>query len=1021
MTSRLRVLIVEDRQSDVQLMLHELRRAGFDPDWTHVDTEYDFLAQLQSSPDIILSDFSLPSFDALTALQLLRERGLDTPFIVVSGSIGEDVAVNAMKQGATDYLLKDRLGRLGAAVKNAMEQRRLVQEKQKAEQARQSAEALLQKLVENSLVGIQILQDGKYVFVNAKGAEIFGYTSDELLALESWTAVVADDDRDMVVDQVRRRLSGELPYAHYCFRGLRKDRKIIDVEVRSNRVEFLGRPAVLGMLLDITERRRSEAEMQRTTDLLRAIAEWSPDAVFIKDRDGRYLLFNPAAARFVGRSVEEVLGRDDSDLFDEQSARLIMDRDRHVMATGIIETEEEVLTALGITRTFLATKAPLRDKEGVIIGVIGISRDISQRKRAEAERDHLLERLRLQVERLPLGCLLTDAEFRIVDWNSAAEQIFGYRKEQVLGMGPPYSRITPPEARTSVLGILERIRAGDMGAHQVNENLTADGRTIICEWNNTPLMDADGSFIGMVSIAQDITGRRDAEQALQLRDRAIQAATQGILITDLAQRDNPIIYVSPGFEKLTGYSAAEVVGRNCRFLQGPGTDRETVARLRSAIGNGQSCTVELLNYRKDGTSFWNELSISPVRDEQGRLTHFVGSQMDVTARRKLEEQLRQVQKMEAVGRLAGGVAHDFNNLLTIINGYSELIQDSLAPDNPLAEHVEQIKQAGERAAALTKQLLAFSRKQMMRPVVLDLNLLIPNMQKMVHRLIGEDVELTFRLDPDLRKIQADKGQMEQVLLNLILNARDAMPDGGSLVVETGNVDLDDGYVATHSECRPGPHVLLCVSDTGCGMDKETVARIFEPFFTTKEADKGTGLGLATVYGIVRQSNGHIEVSSEPGQGTTFKIYLPADPAGASEGDLSPGATETRKGTETILLVEDEDGVRGLTSRILQSSGYRVLDAANGHDALKRIEEYQGPIHLVITDVVMPAMGGRQLVEKLRDRLPTVKVLFMSGYTEDAVLRRGIQESESDFIQKPFTADSLRDKVRQVLDLSPARD
>lgn len=887
----LKVLILEDRRADLQLILYELRQAGFDPLWTCVDCEQDFADQLRTIPDLILSDFSLPAFDALRALEVMQDAGLDLPFVVVSGSIGEDVAVDAMRRGATDYLLKDRLGRLGTAVHNALEQFRLRKEKMIAVEAHRSATTLFQNLVENSLVGIQILMDGKYIFANSKVAEMFGYTESELLALRSWEEVVADSDRDKVKNQVKRRLSGEQPQAHYTFRGLRKDQTVIDIEVRSTRIEVHGQPAVLGMLVDITDRKRAEADMQRTSDLLRAVAESTPDAMFVKDRDGKYLLFNPAAARFVGRTIEDVLGRDDSELFEPDSARIVQERDRQVMESGHLETAEESLSSGGISRTFLATKGPYRDSLGNVIGVIGISRDITDRKRAENE--------------------------------------------------------------------------------------------------------------------------------IRLRDRAIQAVTQGILITDPSLPDNPIMYVSPSFEQLTGYSAQEVVGRNCRFLQGPGTDPEAVARIREAIQAGQPCKVEILNYRRDGSSFWNELAISPVRDENGTVTHFVGSQADVTVRRKLEEQLRQVQKMEAVGRLAGGVAHDFNNLLTVINGYSELIMDSLVPDSPLYEFVEQIQKAGERAANLTRRLLAFSRKQMLQPVVLDLNLLISDMETMLRRLVGEDVRFIFNLNDKLSSINADRGQMEQVILNLVVNARDAMPSGGTLIVETKNIDFDPTFASAQHDRRSGSYVLLMVCDSGCGMDKETMARIFEPFFTTKDAEKGTGLGLSTVYGIVNQSNGHIDVYSEPGLGTTFKIYLPASRALAGHSSQMPQPAVNLRGTERILLVEDEAGVRTLAAQILRSQGYEIVEAANGLEALRHIRANSKIFPLVITDVVMPIMGGRQLIEEIRKTSPDCKVLFISGYTEDAVVRHGIMSSEADFLQKPFSASALSMKVREVLDANPA--
>lgn len=1019
MATPLQVLILEDRQSDVELILYELRQAGFEPHWTRVDTEHDFLVQLQASPDVILSDYTLPSFDGMSALRLTRQSGLSIPFIIVSGSIGEEVAVNAMKAGATDYLLKDRLGRLGSAVHNALEQARLRESAKRSEEARHSAEDLFRQLVDNSLVGVVILQDDRYIYANSRVAEIFGYTEEEMRELDSWRRVVAPDEVERMSDQLRRRLNGETPRAQYTFRGVRKDGQLIDVEIHSNRIHLNGKPAALGMMLDITQRVRAEAETLRMTDLLRAIAEWTPDAVFVKDRDGKYLLFNPAASRFVGRPVEEVIGHDDTELFDPESSRIVMERDRYVMTTGIMETKEEELTAFGIKkRVFLATKAPYRDAYGKVIGVIGISRDITEQKEAEAERDLLLSRLQLQIQRMPLGCLITDADFKIIEWNAAAERIFGYTKEEMLGCGPPFEKILVPSRWPIVVKVLDRVRQGDMTAHLVNHNLTKSGRQIICEWNNTPLHDAEGNFIGTISIAQDVTDRREAEAAILLRDRAMQAVTQGIIITDPSLPDNPIVYVSPSFEELTGYTAAEVLGKNCRFLQGPETDPETVARLRRCIRDGQTCKVEILNYRKDGSSFWNELQVSPVVDPVGKLTHFVGSQADVTARRKLEEQLRQVQKMEAIGRLAGGVAHDFNNLLTVINGYSEMILDSVTEDH-VKEYVEQIKAAGDRATALTGQLLAFSRKQLLQPVVVDLNAQIRDMQKMLNRLIGEDIELNIYLSPELSRIYADRSQVEQIVLNLILNARDAMPAGGSLTVETKDIELDPQYLTLHTEAHPGRNVLLVVSDTGSGMDRATQARIFEPFFTTKEADKGTGLGLSTVYGIVKQSNGHIEVYSELGVGTTFKVYLPAyqsngDPIPADE-DV-PG--EMPRGTETLLLVEDEDGVRSLAATILRSNGYNVLQASNGNEALKLLEESTAHIQMILTDVVMPVMGGRELVEQATQIRPEMKILFMSGYTEDSVVRLGVLNSAADFLQKPFTALSLGKKVRETLDAAP---
>jgi two-component system, cell cycle sensor histidine kinase and response regulator CckA len=373
-----------------------------------------------------------------------------------------------------------------------------------------------------------------------------------------------------------------------------------------------------------------------------------------------------------------------------------------------------------------------------------------------------------------------------------------------------------------------------------------------------------------------------------------------------------------------------------------------------------------------------------------------------------------LRRLEELGRLAGAIAHDFNNLLTVINGYSEMVLGGLRPGDPKRGPVEQIYRAGERAALLTRQLLAFSRKQVVEHRVLDLNGVVGEAAKMLRRLVGEDITLTVVPAAGLGRVKADPGQVEQVMLNLVVNARDAMPRGGHLTVETANVDLDSQYARSHIEVRPGRYAMLAVSDTGVGMDEATQARIFEPFFTTK-GDKGTGLGLATVYGIVKQAGGSIYVYSEPGRGTTFKVYLPVveEPDTATRPNLDP--ERHLHGTETILLVEDEPAVRSLSRMVLEMYGYTVLEAGNGGEALRRGEAHDGPIHLLLTDVVMPGMGGREVAERLRPRHPAMRVLYVSGYTDDAVVRHGVLAAETAFLQKPFTPVTLASKVREVLD------
>jgi two-component system, cell cycle sensor histidine kinase and response regulator CckA len=419
--------------------------------------------------------------------------------------------------------------------------------------------------------------------------------------------------------------------------------------------------------------------------------------------------------------------------------------------------------------------------------------------------------------------------------------------------------------------------------------------------------------------------------------------------------------------------------------------------------------------RKDGKLITVNLTGRPVRDEEGTLTHFEIIAEDITERKALEAQLRQLHRMESVGRLAGGVAHDFNNLLCVMLGHSEVLQDRLEQKNELRKHAEEITKAGKRAASLTRQLLAYSRQQLLEPKVLSLNTVVADMESMIQRLIGEDIELATVLEPSLGRVKADQGQIEQIIMNLAVNARDAMPQGGKLIMETSNIELDEAFALQHPPSTPGRYVLLVVTDTGLGISKRIQAHIFEPFFTTKGKDKGTGLGLSVVYGVVKQSGGYIWVYSEPGKGTTFKIYLPLVEEPIEKASRSAGSSDSLQGSETILLVEDEESLRLLARSLLSQGGYTVLDTGDGTQALEIMHEHQGTIHLLLTDVVLPGMSGLELAEKMALLRPDMRVLFMSGYTNYGVAAHGVLESGTFLLQKPFTRDALTGKVREVLD------
>ena len=505
---------------------------------------------------------------------------------------------------------------------------------------------------------------------------------------------------------------------------------------------------------------------------------------------------------------------------------------------------------------------------------------------------------------------------------------------------------------------------------------------------------------------------RHTEDQLRKLSRAVEQSADLVVITD---KTGTIEYINPAFEALTGYSCAEVLGRKPSLLKSGQQDASFYKSLWETILSGNVFRGVLANKKKNGDLFYAEKTITPVRDASGKITHFISNDRDITERRKLEAQLLQAQKMDAIGQLAGGVAHDFNNLLMVISSYAELSLDSLTPEHPLHQKLTEILKASQRAADLTRQLLAFSRKQIQSLQSLDLNAVVQELNRMLARLIGEHIELVVSGDKDLGRIKADPVQIEQIIINLAANARDAMRHGGKLEISTANVHLDESYVHRRPVVPPGDYVLLTVSDNGAGIAPEHLSHIFEPFFTTKKEGEGTGLGLATVYGIVKQSGAFIWVYSELGLGTTFKIYFPRlRTPGETRTDSSRVQEEAPRGSETLLVVEDEDAVRQPACEFLAGCGYKVLQARTGKEALQTAKEYEGTIHLMITDVVMPEMGGGFAALEIRALRPDLRVLYISGYANPTLLQHGVNEIEPLFLQKPFTLKTLARKVRQAL-------
>ncbi len=801
-----RILIADDNAQNLYLLRMLLQGHGFTVDEAGNGAEALAVAR-RLPPDIIVSDMLMPVVDGYMLLRHWRndEALRSIPFMVYTATFTEPKDERlAMALGADAFVVKPAepeallarieevlaqkvRGGLPSLAKRPAEDQSLLQEyneilvhklEQKAAQLERVNCELLEEISErrrteselrlseeryrnlfNSILDPLFVHDREtlsYLAVNDAAIDRYGYSRDDFAHMTRKEICLPEDLPSMPgfaggIDVDRAEI----------VRHRRRDGSVFEVEQSSHDIDFAGRPACLVQARDLTGIRRAEAEMAQTARLLQAVVEGTSDAVFVKDLTGKYLMFNAAASRLVGKPVEEVIGNDDFALFGAEEALTIMGNDRLVMESGEVQTVEEHLFAAGVQRIYHAIKAPYRDESGNVIGVVGVSRDISEH-------------------------------------------------------------------------------------------------------------------------------------------------------------------------------------------------------------------------------------------------------------RKLEEQLRQSQKMEAVGRLAGGIAHDFNNLLTVIAGYSDMIISNPGVSQSDLEAILVIQQAGERAAALTRQLLGFSRQTILQPRVLNLNDVILDTGNMLRRLIGEDLEFTTVLAPNLSLVKVDPSQLDQVLMNLAVNARDAMPRGGALTLETANVLLDGDYAAMHPDCKPGPHVMLTMTDTGCGMTREVLSRIFEPFFTTKAVGMGTGLGLAMVFGIVQQSGGFIHVYSEVGRGTTFRIYLPAVDEPVPE-IAAGGALPDLGGTETVLLVEDDAALCELALMSLKRYGYRVLSAYDGRNALQAAQEHTGPIHILLTDVVMPNMGGPELAQELRMRFPGIRVLFTSGYTDDAVVRHGLLEAHASFIQKPYTPQALGKKLREVLE------
>ena len=812
---------------------------------------------------------------------------------------------------------------------------------------------------------------------------------------------------------------------------------------RTARVEVLVSERTTTLEMEIAERRQAEKALQESETRYRLLADNAMDVIWTVDMDMRMAYISPSVSRLLGFTVEEAMSRTMREAYTpesfEKAVHVFVEEMANESAGQSDPTrsrmlELELVRKDGNTVTVEANFCLLRDATGKAIGFLAIARDITERKQAEDELRRSQRQLADIIDFIPDGTFVINNEGAVIAWNRAMEEMSGIPKSKMIGKGDfeyslPFFGYRRPilidllfaseEKKSEYYDSVSTVRGAIVAETYAPQTYGGKGAYL---WGvATGLFDEQGNVTGAIESIRDITERKLAEIALRESDerfsRFFRASPVGTCISRLS--DGQFVDANDAFLGLLGYTREEVIGKNALELRIWANPQNRANLLKILKEHGRIRDFETQFVKKSGEviDLIGFAELIEIAGEQ----YLLSLAYDITerkrgedARRRLEEQLFQAQKMESVGRLAGGVAHDFNNMLGVIIGRAEIAMQQDVPHDKLQHHLDEILKAALRSADLTRQLLAFARKQTAEPKILDLNDTISGMLKMLRRLIGEDIDLSWQPGLDLWKVKIDPSQVDQILANLAVNARDAISGVGAVTMRSENVVIDDSNRAEIPESVPGEYVLLAMSDTGAGMSQEVREKIFEPFFTTKELGKGTGLGLSTVYGIVKQNDGFISVVSEPGKGTTFKIYLPRCEVRAAEVPAEHAAVKRPTGTETILLVEDDEAVLALSKAMLEKLGYTVLAAHTHVHAMHLVKEHPGDIHLLITDVVMPEMNGRELAEQLRVIRPNLKCLYMSGYTADAIAHRGLLDEGLNFIQKPFDIDRLATKVKQVL-------
>jgi PAS domain S-box-containing protein len=1099
MSDVLRILHLEDRPDDSEIVKMILTNAGIRCEILRVETRQQFISELENENyDMVLADYSLPSFDGMTALALTNEKRPGIPFILISGTVGEELAVEALKAGGTDYILKERLSRLPFAVERALSE---AQDRTAHKQAQENL-IKLSSAVEQSADSVVITdRNGVFQYVNPAFEKLTGYKKEEVEGKTPRILKSGEHPEVFYKDLWQTILSGKVFRAQFTNKKKNGEFYYEELTITPIRDENGTITHFVSTGKDITQNKIAERALVASERRYRLLFERNPLPMWVYDLQTlAFLDVNESAVHHYGYSKEEFLSMTIRDIRPAEDIPALMKN---------IESTSEIIQESGPWRH--------RKKNGEIIFVEALSHmldfgqrearlvlahDITDRRQAELKMQEAEKKFRGIFENSVEGIFQSTPEGKIITANDATARIYGYdsAEELLVDISDAAHQIfVDPKLREGLKKDLEE--RGAVNGFEF-EAFKKDGNKIWITENVRLVRDQSGKPLYYEGFLKDITERKEAQRAIHVMRSVLIVVMIGFLfiltgelskglmqpymgsrlssvlvtaylsfvlavavffalrkqqklyrqkleeITERRRTEEELrrseerfkqiadsisevfwmsdpqlqkaLYVSPAYEKIWGRSCQSLYDEPNTFAESlHPEDREKFnEHLRAFVTDG-IFDVEFRIMRPDGSIRWIWDRGFPIRNDKGEVVRVAGIAQDITERKiaeeqtkQLEKQLIQVQKIEAIGRLAGGVAHDFNNILMAVQGYSELLLLKSNEESQRAEIME-IMKAAHQGTNLTQQLLAFSRRQILTKKVIDLKALIFNMKNMVQRLIGEDVDLTTHFVDNLRKIEADPGQIQQVIMNLAINARDAMPKGGKLSIEAENIDLDENFAGTHVEVKPGPYILLSVLDSGTGMNDATMAKIFEPFFTTKQEGKGTGLGLATVYGIVKQSGGYIFVESQPGKGTAFKIYFPhSDRTEESHSDGTKNQQVQKHDVKgaTILLADDNREVRTAISTYLEMKGYRVLQADRGSQAIQIAKTIETPIELLISDVVMPEMSGSELAKELTTIYPHLKVLLMSGYTDEVMKKQdGVA-----FLSKPVSMEILLRKISDLL-------